>query len=395
MKGWKLAHSEETSKRSEKPVATNGEVIGMAGGLLLASGLSGCPLGARLSVGEEAAEAEVLADLRDGTLVALYDEMTDLGTGTALSGQNEPFSIPLGPGLEGRMYDALLRPLPTPPAEEDAESSPPVIDLDRTWYFAPQVLVGDEVGPGTILGDAKNGGALRYRVMVPPNVSGTIKEMHTGERTAGGDLVTLEGGSSISMVHRWPLKWKRPFASRLPAGNIHYTVPAQRIFFQQGTMTEARGLSFSERVDATRELLGQHAFDIAVFVCCGLQSTQIVEYRDAVESLGGNAATGFQKSLWIAAPPSAHTMRVHLAPFTGTRLAEFFRDMGYSVLLLVDDLARWNLSRLQIDRLSMERTSKDPLCSALFGCCGRVECLGGLNRTGAISMLAFHSNLSE
>jgi len=395
MKGSNLAQTDDTSKGSEKAAVADGEVIGLEGGLLLASGLSGCSLGARVVVGENAVEAEVLADLQEGTLVAMYDEMPELCTGIPLRGVAEPHSIPLGPGLEGRVFDPLLRPLCVPAMEEDVTSPIPAIDPKKTWYFAPQVLVGDEVIPGAILGDAKNGGSIRYRVMVPPHISGTIKEMHSGERSAGSDLVTLEAGPSISMIHRWPLKIKRPFASQLPAGNIHYTVPSHRMAFRQGSMTVARGIPFSQRVEAVSELLGESPFDMVVFVCCGLQASKVMEYRDAMDGLGGGAATGSEKILWIVAPPSAHSMRVHLAPFTGTRLAEFYRDMGYSVLLLIDDLARWNLSRIQVDRITRERNPKDPLSAALFGCFGRVECLGGLNRTGAISMMVFHSNLSE
>jgi len=390
-----VVHTDDSSKIPEECCPKEGLVIGLNRGLVLVSGMTDSSLGCRVEIGENEAVGEILAHLEEGALVSVYDETSDLLTGSKVKTFQEPIFIPLGPGLDGRRFDALLRPLNASVTPTKTSPSNDSIDLNKTWYFAPQVLVGDQVSPGLILGDAKNGGSIRYKVMSPPGITGTIQRVHSGERTAGGNLVVLKEGQSISMLNHWPLRTPRPILSRLALGDPTYTICHHSCSLREGGMIEAQGLLFPQRMEAVASLLGQHAFDAVVIVCCGLPIAQVAEYIDAIESLGGGASTPFPKTIWVIAPPSITQNQVQLAPFTGMRLAEFFRDMGHSVLLVMDDLARWNLLRKQMDRLTTGRYPFRSLARDLFSCSGRVECLGGLNRIGAISLLAFHSNLSE
>ena len=376
-----------------KPV---GRVQGIDGSVLLVRGLDDSFLGEQVSNRENRLIGEVLAFRETGAVVACYAGVQGIAIGDAIEGTGSMLSVQLGPGLESSRYDGLLRPLEPPKgcSWEDPVSKP-AATTDKRWYFAPSVLVGDELTEGNMLGEAKNGGTLRYRVLVPCGIFGTVAEMHSGERRPQDGLVKLKDGRDISMIQSWPLRKPRPFAKRLPLGERVKTGQDGLASLSVGGSLTLRGLGPEQRIELIASILSHHAFDLAIVACCGLSGITWTQLSENVNMLGGEAATSSDRVVWVVATADAPLAQLQIAPSSAMVLAEFYRDMGYSILVVIDDLARWDMTQARLLGQSSRLGSEEGTQPPFLGRAGRVACLGGLNRIGAVTALSFRSTTEE
>lgn len=359
-------------------------------------------------VGEAGLVGEII-ELRDDTAsVQVYEETSGLKPGEGVVDTNESLSVELGPGLIEQFYDGIQRPLES--IEEVAQSpyitrgiSVPAISRTKTWNFEPRVSEGDVVEEGDILGIVKETVLVEHRIMVPPGMKGTIEEIKSGSFKVEDPVAILrdEAGKkhSVAMLTRWPVRTPRPVAKRLPPEVPLST--GQRVvdlFFPiaRGGTACVPGPFGSGKTVIQHQLAKWADAEIVVYIGCGERGNEmtdvLLEFPELDDPRSGQPL--MKRTLLIANTSNMPVAAREASIYTGITIAEYFRDMGYSVALMADSTSRWAEALREMSGRLEEMPGEEGYpaylgtrLASFYERAGRAICLGKDGREGAVSVI--------
>ncbi len=383
--------------RTDNPA---GHVIRIAGPVVGVVGLEAVRLFDVVKVGELGLIGEVIRLSGNLTTVQVYEETAGLRVGELVYNTGAPLVAQLGPGLLGQVYDGLQRPLTNLVALsgdfiERGVSAFPLPEQQR-WPFTPHVSVGDSVGGGDIVGTVPETPAIEHRVMVPPGVSGQIVELHSGDITPGDVVALIETSHEdtrkpyeVKLAQAWPVRKPRPHHSRLQTHEPLITgtraIDAFYPVAKGGTAIVPGGFGTGKTV-IEQSLARWADVDIVIYVGCGERGNEIADVLEEFPQIT-DPHTGLplmNRTVLIANTSNMPVAAREASIYTGITLGEYYRDMGYDVLLLADSTSRWGEALREISGRLEEIPGEEGYpaylgarLSEFYERSGRVNCLAG------------------
>ena len=329
---------------------SQGSVVKVSGPTVVARGLEAASLYEVVRVGEEGLVGEIVRIRGAEATVQVYEDTTGLGLGEPVLATGEPLTVDLGPGLLGRIFDGIERPL----ADLALASgdfirrgiSHPALDRKRAWEFEPTVRAGDSIVEGGVVGTLPETGSLIHRVLVPPGISGRVAEVRMGALTLEDPILTLGDGRRLSLLQRWPVRRRRPYKRRLTPEVPFLT--GQRVldcFFPiavGGTAIIPGGFGTGKTV-LEQTLAKFAAADVIVYVGCGERGNEMTEVLTEFPLLEDprTGAPLMDRTVLVVNTSNMPVAAREASIYTGITIAEFYRDMGYQVALMADSTSRW------------------------------------------------------
>jgi V/A-type H+-transporting ATPase subunit A len=384
-----------------------GRIVKVAGPVVVAEGMAGTRMYDVVRVGELNLIGEIVELHGDKASIQVYEETTGMGPGEPVVDTEAPLSVELGPGLIQSIYDGIQRPLN---ALVDAEgefmsrgSDMPGLDREKKWHFKPIVSGGTKVGPGDIIGEVRETKLFVHKIMVPMGVEGTIKKINEGDFTVVEIIavVTGENGTEteLKLMQECPVRNARQTKKRLAPNRI--LVTGQRVidtFFP----TTKGGTACVPGPFGTGKTVVQHQLakwvdaDIVVYVGCGERGNEmtdvLTEFPELKDPRSGEPL--MQRSVLIANTSNMPVAAREASVYTGITIAEYFRDMGYTVALMADSTSRWAEAMREISTRLEEMPAEEGYpaylaarIAAFYERAGRVQCLGAPEREGTLSII--------
>ncbi len=331
-----------------------GTITRVAGPVVEAKNMKGAEIYEVVYVGKEGLIGEIIGLTGDKATIQVYEETSGIGPGEFVRRTGAPLSVSLGPGLIGQIYDGIQRPLPSIKEiagdfiSRGVNADP--IDTKKKWHFVPAVKKGDRLTSGDIIGTVQETPVVEHRVMVPPDVEGTLTEIaDEGDYTVLDVIAAIKsakGDFKVKMLQKWPVRRSRPVKKKLPPQEPLIT--GQRIldtFFpiaKGGTAAIPGGFGTGKTV--TQHQLAKWAdADIVVYVGCGERGNEMTEVLTEFPKLI-DPRTGkplMNRTILIANTSNMPVAAREASVYTGITLAEYYRDMGYNVALMADSTSRW------------------------------------------------------
>ncbi|MDU7163385.1 MAG: V-type ATP synthase subunit A [Anaerococcus vaginalis] len=330
-----------------------GKITRVSGPLVEAKGLSDANIYDVVEVSKDKLIGEIIEMRGDVANIQVYEETTGIGPGDEVVSTGSPLSVELGPGLLERMYDGIQRPL------EKLElmageflkrgvTAPP-LDREKLWEFKAEKEIGDEVIPGDILGTVDETSVINHKIMVPNGISGKIKEIKDGEFTVEDTVAVIEtkdGDKKLNMIQKWPVRSPRPYNRKLDPDTPLIT--GQRVidtFFPvaKGGAASIPGPFGSGKTVIQHQIAKFADADVVIYVGCGERGNEMTDVLDEFPELI-DPKTGesiMKRTVLIANTSNMPVAAREASVYTGITLAEYYRDMGYSVALMADSTSRW------------------------------------------------------
>lgn len=384
-----------------------GKIIKVAGPLVVAEGMEEANIFDMVKVGEKGLIGEIIEMRNDKASIQVYEETTGIGPGDPVVTTGEPLSIELGPGLIESMFDGIQRPLD---AFEKAANSPFLkkgvavksLNRERLWKFDPTAKVGDVVEAGDIIGTVQETSVVLHKIMIPYGVKGTIKEIKEGEFTIVDTVCVVEtekGDKEITLMQKWPARKGRPFARKLKPEAPMTT--GQRVidtFFPvaKGGAAAVPGPFGAGKTVVQHQVAKWGDTEIVVYVGCGERGNEMTDVLNEFPELK-DPKTGeslMKRTVLIANTSNMPVAAREACIYTGITIAEYFRDMGYSVSIMADSTSRWAEALREMSG-RLEEMPGDEGYPAYLGSrladyyerAGKVICLGKDGREGAVTAI--------
>lgn len=327
----------------------NGVIEKISGPLVIANNMVHANLFDVVYVGEKELIGEIIEMHEGRASIQVYEETAGLKTGETVKTLGHPLSVELGPGLIGSIYDGIQRPL----TELEKRCGDRLLKgvhtnaLDRTkkWNFIPHAKKGQKVVSGDVLGTVQETDAVVHKILVPPNISGQVTEIFSGEFTVNDTIATIDG-KSIAMLSKWPVRRGRPYKQKLPPNTPLST--GQRVIdalfpLAKGGVAAVPGPFGSGKTVVQHQLAKWSDTDIVVYIGCGERGNEMTdvlnEFPEITDPKTGK--TLMERTILIANTSDMPVAAREASIYTGVTIAEYFRDMGYSVILLADSTSRW------------------------------------------------------
>ena len=343
----------------------------------------------------------------DKASIQVYEETTGIGTGDPVITTGEPLSLELGPGLIESMFDGIQRPLD---AFERAAKSPFLVrgiavnalDREKVWTFVPTVKEGDEVEAGDVIGTVQETAVVLHKIMVPYGVSGKVKSIKGGDFTVDSTVCVVEtakGDRELSLMQKWPARKGRPYATKLKPDAPMTT--GQRVidtFFPvtKGGAAAVPGPFGAGKTVTQHQIAKWGDAEIVVYVGCGERGNEMTdvlnEFPELIDPKTGQSL--MKRTVLIANTSNMPVAAREASIYTGITIAEYFRDMGYSVSIMADSTSRWAEALREMSG-RLEEMPGDEGYPAYLGSrlaeyyerAGRVICLGKDGREGAVTAI--------
>nr|MDD6335729.1 V-type ATP synthase subunit A [bacterium] len=383
------------------------EIVKVSGPLIVARGMADARMYDVVRVSELGLIGEIIELRGDMASIQVYEETSGLGPGEPVESTGEPLSVELGPGLIESIFDGIQRPLEgiREMAGDYIARGVVVNALSRTrdWDFVATVQVGAQVGPGDVVGTVQETPAVLHKIMVPPGVSGKVVEISSGKRRvtqAAAILETADGSRvEVPMMQRWPVRRGRPYVEKLTLDEPMVT--GQRVidtFFPvaKGGTAAVPGPFGSGKTVVQHQLAKWADADIIVYVGCGERGNEMTDVLMEFPQLH-DPRTGYplmKRTVLIANTSDMPVAAREASIYTGITIAEYFRDMGYRVAIMADSTSRWAEALREMSGRLEEMPGEEGypayLSSRLaefYERAGRVRCLGGDGREGAITAI--------
>ncbi len=383
-----------------------GTIIKVSGPLVVAENLSGARMYDVVRVGDMRLVGEIIELKGDTASIQVYEETTGVGPGEAIHRMDRPLSVELGPGLIESIFDGIQRPLDTVMEISGDYISRgievPSLSRDRRWHFRPGVSAGDDVKSGDILGSVTETELVEHRIMVPPGTAGKIKTINGGEYTVTDTVAEIDTGAetvSVPMHQVWPVRVPRPYADKLDPDRILTT--GQRVidtFFPvaKGGTACIPGPFGSGKTVVQHQLAKWADADIIVYIGCGERGTEMTdvlqEFPELLDPRSGEPL--MKRTVLIANTSNMPVAAREASVYTGITIAEYFRDMGYSVALMADSTSRWAEAMREISGRLEEMPGEEGYPAYLsakvadfYERAGRVVCLGKDGREGSLTVI--------
>ena len=378
----------------------------VAGPLVIAEGMRDANMFDVVRVSNQRLIGEIIEMHGDEASIQVYEETSGLGPGEPVESMEVPMSVELGPGLIASIYDGIQRPLDDimKVSGNSLQRGVEVASLkrDKKWEFVPVAKVGDEVEAGDILGTVQETIVVQQKIMVPYGIKGTVKEIKSGEFTVE-DVVavvaTEDGDKELTMLQRWPVRKGRPYVKKLPPEKP--LVTGQRVvdtFFPiaKGGVAAVPGPFGSGKTVIQHQLAKWAEADIVVYIGCGERGNEMTDVLNEFPELK-DPKTGqslMQRTVLIANTSDMPVAAREASIYTGITIAEYFRDMGYSVALMADSTSRWAEALREMSGRLEEMPGEEGYPAYLgsrlaqfYERAGHVISLGKDQREGALSVI--------
>ena len=390
------------------PNAVTGYIEKISGPLVIAGGMAGACMFDVVKVGHAGLVGEIIELKDDQASVQVYEETSGLAPGEPVVSTGEPLSVELAPGLIEEFFDGIQRPLEA--IQEKAQSpyilrgiSVPAVSRTRKWNFEPKAQAGDEVGPGDVIGIVKETVLVEHRIMVPHGVAGTVKEIKSGEFTVEETVAVITDAKGrdheVKMLQRWPVRTPRPVVKRLPP-EVPLTT-GQRVvdtFFPiaRGGTACVPGPFGSGKTVIQHQLAKWADAEIVVYIGCGERGNEmtdvLLEFPELEDPRSGQPL--MKRTLLIANTSNMPVAAREASIYTGITIAEYFRDMGYSVALMADSTSRWAEALREMSGRLEEMPGEEGYpaylgtrLASFYERAGRAICFGKDGREGAVSVI--------
>ena len=333
---------------------TKGTIVKISGPLIVAENMKNTNLFDMVRVGKLGLIGEIIEMHGDKASIQVYEETSGVGPGEDVISNNYPLSIELGPGLIGGIYDGIGRPLVSI-REKAGERltrgiDVPTLDREKVWNFTPSVQVGDELFAGAIFGQVQETSAIIHHVMLPPNISGTVISISSGDFKVNDEVgkIKLEDGSEykLTLMQRYPVRKYRPIKEKLPPNTP--LVTGQRVIYTlfpiaKGGVAAVPGPFGSGKTIVQHQLAKWADADIIVYIVCGERGNEMTDVLNEFPEIQDpkTGKTLMERTVLIANTSDMPVAAREASVYTGITIAEYFRDMGYSVALMADSTSRW------------------------------------------------------
>ena len=350
---------------------------------------------------------EIIEMHGDRASIQVYEETSGLGTGEPVVSTGEPLSVELGPGLIQGIFDGIQRPLEK--IRELAGNNlargieVPALDREKLWHFVPAVQVGDKVVGGDILGTVQETDIVCHKIMLPPGLVGTVKSISEGDYTVTDVVGCIETANGVEqnfgLMQKWPVRRGRPFARKL-APNVPL-VTGQRVVdtlfpIAKGGVAAIPGPFGSGKTVTQHQLAKWAEADIVVYIGCGERGNEMTdvlnEFPELIDPHTGKSL--MERTVLIANTSDMPVAAREASIYTGITIAEYFRDMGYSVALMADSTSRWAEALREMSGRLEEMPGEEGYPAYLgsrlaqfYERAGRVVSLGSDEREGALSVI--------
>ena len=384
-----------------------GKIIKVSGPLVVAEGMDEANIQDVCKVGEKGLIGEIIDMRGDKASIQVYEETSGIGPGDPVVTTGEPLSVELGPGLMEAMFDGIQRPLDK--FMEVAQSAfltrgiaVPALDRDKKWEFNPTAKVGDMVAPGDVIGTVQETPVVLQRIMIPVGIEGKIKEIKSGSFTVVETVAVVEtkdGDKEVQLMQKWPVRKGRPYKRKINPEEPMLT--GQRVidtFFPvaKGGAAAIPGPFGAGKTVTQHQIAKWGDAEIVVYVGCGERGNEMTdvvnEFPELIDPKTGQSL--MKRTVLIANTSNMPVAAREASIYTGITIAEYFRDMGYSVSIMADSTSRWAEALREMSG-RLEEMPGDEGYPAYLGSrladyyerAGKVECLGNDGREGSITAI--------
>jgi len=398
-------------------VPVRGRIVRISGPLVVAEGMTGVQMYEMVRVGEQGLVGEVTRIRGDTAYVQVYESTSGLRPGEPVEGTGAPLSVELGPGVIGSIFDGIQRPLPLI-AQQIAKVNParsifvergvnaPPIPRDKKWHFVPRegLKAGDKVSGGDIIGAVQETPLVLNKVMVPPNVFGVLKWVASeGDYTVVDPIAEVETGEGevkqVYLSHRWPVRIPRPYSAKLdPTEPLITGMRIIDLLFPMakgGTGMIPGGFGTGKTV-TLHSLAQWSSANVIIYIGCGERGNEMTEVLERFPTYK-DPWTGrplMERTILIANTSNMPVAAREASIYVGITMAEYYRDMGYDVLLVADSTSRWAEALREIagrlEEMPAEEGYPSYLASRLaefYERAGRVRTMGSPERLGSVTVV--------
>ena len=384
----------------------SGVVKKVAGPLVIAEGMKHCNMFDVVRVGKEHLIGEIIEMHSDRASIQIYEETSGLGPGAPVESTGEPLSVELGPGLIGSIFDGIQRPLDSIMKVSGNNLKRgvdvPSLKRDKKWNFIPNTNVGDNVVPGDVIGFVKETEIVNHKIMIPNGISGKIKSINKGSYTVDSTIAVIDtpnGEKEITLFQKWPVRVERPYKEKLPP--YMPLITGQRVIdtlfpIAKGGVASVPGPFGSGKTVVQHQLAKWADADIIVYIGCGERGNEMTdvlnEFPELIDPKTGRSL--MERTVLIANTSDMPVAAREASIYTGITIAEYFRDMGYSVALMADSTSRWAEALREMSGRLQEMPGEEGYPAYLgsrlaqfYERAGRVISLGKNGREGTLSVI--------
>ncbi len=386
---------------------SSGTIKKVAGPLVIAKGMRDANMFDVVRVSDKRLIGEIIEIHGDEASIQVYEETSGLGPGAPVTSTGEPLSVELGPGLIGSIYDGIQRPL-----DEIRKISGnnlqrgvevPALGREAKWEFVPALQPGDPVAAGDVLGTVQETEIVSHKIMAPPGVVGKVKSIQAGSYTVTETVAVIETPDGdqvpLTLMQKWPVRRGRPYRQKLSPNMPLIT--GQRVIdtlfpLAKGGVAAVPGPFGSGKTVVQHQLAKWSEADIVVYIGCGERGNEMTdvlnEFPELIDPKTGQSL--MKRTVLIANTSDMPVAAREASIYTGITIAEYFRDMGYSVALMADSTSRWAEALREMSGRLEEMPGEEGYPAYLgsrlaqfYERAGRVVTLGSEEREGALSVI--------
>jgi V/A-type H+-transporting ATPase subunit A len=386
---------------------SKGTIKKVAGPLVIAEGMRDANMFDVVRVSDQRLIGEIIEIHGGEASIQVYEETSGLGPGEPVESTGYPMSVELGPGLIGSIYDGIQRPLDEIMARTGNNLrrgvEVPSLKRDVKWHFQPVVKAGEEVSSGDVIGTVQETEIVLHRVMVPIGMNGTVASIQEGDYTVEDTVASIKASDGteqkITLMQKWPVRSGRPYKEKLSP--IMPLVTGQRVIdtlfpIAKGGVAAVPGPFGSGKTVVQHQLAKWAEADIVVYIGCGERGNEMTDVLNEFPELK-DPKTGhslMKRTVLIANTSDMPVAAREASIYTGITIAEYFRDMGYSVALMADSTSRWAEALREMSGRLEEMPGEEGYPAYLgsrlaqfYERAGYVVSLGREGRKGALSVI--------
>ncbi len=382
-----------------------GKIWRVSGPLVIADAMKGSQVYEVVEIGEEGLVGEIVGLEGNRAIIQAHEDTLGLKVGEVVRGTGRILSAELGPGLVGSIYDGLQKSLLTmgenigPFIKRGAKAS--ALPRDKKWQFTPKVKAGDAVSQGDIIGVVPETNLIEHRIMVPVGIKGTIKEIRQGDYTVEEPVAWIEHDGEVkelTLMQEWPVRKPRPYKQRFdPSGLLTTGMRILDYMFPLalgGKASMPGGFGTGKTV-ALQQLTRWAQTHLNIYVGCGERGNEMADvltsFRELKDPNTGRLLQ--EKEIFIANTSNMPVVAREASIFVGITMAEYFRDMGYDILLVADSTSRWAEAMREMSGRLEEMPGEEGFpsymgsrLSSFYERAGMVKCLGNPERKGSVTV---------
>lgn len=380
-----------------------GKIIKVSGPLVIAKGMDEANVYDVVNVSEDKIIGEIIEMRGDEASIQVYEETTGIGPGDPVYTTGEPLSVELGPGLIENMFDGIQRPLDMMRLLSGDFLIKGIevarLDREKKWDFKPTVKVGDKVSEGDVIGTVQETPVVLHKIMVAAGVSGVVTDIKEGKFTVVEDVCTLDNNKTLQLMQKWPVRKGRGYKEKI--NPTEPLITGQRVidtFFPvtKGGAAAIPGPFGSGKTVVQHQLAKYADAEIVVYVGCGERGNEmtdvLMEFPEIIDPNTGESL--MKRTVLIANTSNMPVAAREASIYTGITIAEYFRDMGYSVAIMADSTSRWAEALREMSGRLEEMPGDEGYPAYLasrvadfYERAGRVICYGNDDREGAITVI--------